>query len=138
MRIFKSKTWPGSPRALSGRLRRAATFLRKIGIEVAFKKEGKARTRIIHIEAAAPENAGAAASAPSAQSATSPKTARAIELTPKPVRTVTSDANGNIAPIVRVNPFETNPKNTADGADANSPSQFAAEEPGKPGWRVRI
>ena len=26
-RVAKSKTWPGSPRALSGRLRRAATFL---------------------------------------------------------------------------------------------------------------
>ena len=50
-RIAKSKTWPDSPRALSGRLRRAATFLRKIGIEVAFKKEGKARTRIVHITA---------------------------------------------------------------------------------------
>ena len=48
-RIAKSKTWPENPRALSGRLRRAATFLRKIGIEVAFKKEGRARTRIVHI-----------------------------------------------------------------------------------------
>jgi hypothetical protein len=38
-RIAKSKTWPDSPRALSGRLRRAATFLRKIGIEVAFNRE---------------------------------------------------------------------------------------------------
>ena len=36
-RIAKSKTWPDSPRALSGRLRRAATFLRKAGIEVAFR-----------------------------------------------------------------------------------------------------
>jgi hypothetical protein len=137
-RVSKSKTWPDSPRALSGRLRRAATFLRKIGIEVAFKKEGKARTRIIHIEAAAPENAGASSSAPSAQSATSPKSARAIELAPKPVRTVTCDANGEIAPIVRANPFETNPKNTADGADAKPPSQSAAEEPAMPGWRVRL
>jgi hypothetical protein len=46
-RIAKSKTWPDSPRALSGRLRRAATFLRKIGIEVSFEREGRARTRII-------------------------------------------------------------------------------------------
>ena len=30
-RVAKSKTWPDSPRALAGRLRRAATFLRKIG-----------------------------------------------------------------------------------------------------------
>jgi hypothetical protein len=32
--VKKSKTWPDSPRALSGRLRRAATFLRKVGIEI--------------------------------------------------------------------------------------------------------
>ena len=51
-RIAKSKTWPDSPRALSGRLRRAATFLRKIGIEVAFEREGRARTRVIRITAA--------------------------------------------------------------------------------------
>jgi hypothetical protein len=28
-RVVKGKTWPDTPRALSGRLRRAATFLRK-------------------------------------------------------------------------------------------------------------
>ena len=50
-RVAKSKTWPASPRALSGRLRRAATFLRKIGIEIDHIKEGRARTRIIVITA---------------------------------------------------------------------------------------
>ena len=50
-RVSKSKTWPASPRALSGRLRRAATFLRKIGIEIDHVKEGRARARIIHIKA---------------------------------------------------------------------------------------
>ena len=48
-RIAKAKTWPDSPRALSGRLRRAATFLRKIGVEIEFTKEGRARTRTISI-----------------------------------------------------------------------------------------
>ncbi len=48
-RVAKSKTWPDSPRALAGRLRRAATFLRKIGIEIGFDREGRARTRIIRI-----------------------------------------------------------------------------------------
>ena len=33
-RVAKSKTWPANPRALSGRLRRAATVLRKVGIEI--------------------------------------------------------------------------------------------------------
>jgi hypothetical protein len=43
----KDKSWPDTPRALAGRLRRAATFLRKIGIEVTFDREGRARTRTI-------------------------------------------------------------------------------------------
>ena len=76
-RVAKSKTWPDSPRALAGRLRRAATFLRKIGIEIGFGREGRARTRTIHITttqtSAAPENAGAQPSAPSASSAPTPK-----------------------------------------------------------------
>jgi hypothetical protein len=49
-RGVKSKIWPDSPRALSGRLRRAATFLRATGIEVSFERERKRdRTRIISI-----------------------------------------------------------------------------------------
>ena len=48
-RVAKSKTWPDGPRALAGRLRRAATFLRKIGIEIGFGREGRARTRTINI-----------------------------------------------------------------------------------------
>ena len=48
-RMAKSKAWPNSPRALAGRLRRAATFLRGIGIEVGFERVGRACTRTIHI-----------------------------------------------------------------------------------------
>ena len=76
-RVAKSKTWPGSPRALGGRLRRAATFLRKVGIEVGFTKEGRGRTRIIRITTTpthpAPECGGASPSARSTSSATMPK-----------------------------------------------------------------
>ena len=39
-RVAKSKTWPDSPRALAGRLRRAATFLRKIGIDDRLRARG--------------------------------------------------------------------------------------------------
>lgn len=42
-------TWPGTPRALSGRLRRFQTILRKIGIDIAFSKDGHARMRLITI-----------------------------------------------------------------------------------------
>jgi hypothetical protein len=44
-RVAKAKTWPDSPRALSGRLRRAATFLRRAGINVVFdNREGHGRS----------------------------------------------------------------------------------------------
>ena len=76
-RVAKSKTWPDSPRALAGRLRRAATFLRKIGIEIGFEREGRARTRTIRITTTpthpAPECGGTRPSAPSASSAPMPK-----------------------------------------------------------------
>jgi hypothetical protein len=68
VRKSKSKTWPDTPHALSGRLRRAMTFLRKVGIEITYSREGRARTRTIYI-AAAPENTGALPSASSASPA---------------------------------------------------------------------
>jgi hypothetical protein len=73
-RIAKSKDWPDSPRALSGRLRRAATFLRKIDIDIAFTKEkSRARTRTITITStySAPEKPGEFASTPSGPSTNS-------------------------------------------------------------------
>jgi hypothetical protein len=137
-RIAKSKTWPDSSRALSGRLRRAATFLRKIGIEVTFKKEGRARTRIIHIEATASENTGAQPSAPSAQSAAPPKRAHANYFAAEPLRTVAGNADDSDAASVRTNPLETSLKSAADDADAKSPSQSAARATGTLGWRGRL
>jgi len=43
--------WPENPRALAGRLRRAQTFLRALGIEIAFSREGRAGNRIITMRA---------------------------------------------------------------------------------------
>jgi hypothetical protein len=63
------RTWPDSPRALAGRLRRAATFLRKIGIEIGFDRKGRDRSRTIHITTTPNDPAqdkAAEASAPSA------------------------------------------------------------------------
>ena len=47
--VRRAKSWPATPRALSGRLKRAATFLRQVGIDISFDREGRARTRIITI-----------------------------------------------------------------------------------------
>ena len=135
-RVAKSKTWPDGPRPLAGRLRRVATFLRKVGIEVAFEKKGRARTRIINITtAAAPEDTGAQPSAPSASSAfrTEPNSANGFAA--QPVRTVDSDADGSSeggVPMVRAKGLKTNGPDDADDTDANSPRQSA------PGWRARL
>ena len=148
-RVAKAKTWPDSPRALSGRLRRAATFLRKIGIEIGFVREkGRARTRTISITAtqpsAAPEKPGARPSAPSASSAPATKSNAANGFAPTHVRTVGADADGGesnadgredgegLGPMstVRTNPLKTNATDGADGADAKSPSDSVREQAG--------
>src|SRR4029077_17808421 len=49
--VARSRSWPNTPRALAGKLRRALTFLRKIGIEITFSREGHGRARLIHIAA---------------------------------------------------------------------------------------
>jgi hypothetical protein len=41
--------WPKNPRALAGQLRRAQTFLRALGIDIAFSREGRAGSRIIRM-----------------------------------------------------------------------------------------
>jgi hypothetical protein len=45
--------WPRTPRALAGRLRRSQTFLRTIGIQIAFGREGHTENRMITITTAA-------------------------------------------------------------------------------------
>jgi hypothetical protein len=140
-RVAKSKTWPDSPRALGGRLRRAATFLRKIGINISFEREGRARTRTIVItttEDAAPENVETRPSAPTAPSASTAKLNANNRFTAPPLRTVADDADGGArgtASTVRASPLKSNGGNGADCADPNLPPQAA---PDKAGWRARL
>ncbi len=154
-RMTKSKDWPSTPRALSGRLRRAATFLRKVGIDIDFDKEkGKRRTRIIRITAtgtfASSETGATQPSEPSEPSAYARNTNPANRFTMQGVRTVGDPADGSIpsdSPTVRASTLKSEDADDADGADANSPSQSvwgeantgaceagAAEEGGT--WRV--
>jgi hypothetical protein len=132
-RVTKSKAWPDSPRALGGRSRRAATFLRKIGIDIGFGREGRARTRVIHITTTpshpAPEQAGVRPSTPSASSAPMPKSNPSNGFAAPDRRTVANDADGSSGgpvPTVRVNPLQTNGRTDADDAGANCPSQSAS------------
>jgi hypothetical protein len=54
--------WPNSPRALAGRLRRAQTLLRTMGIEIDFSREGRSGTRTIRIRSSAAPAASSASS----------------------------------------------------------------------------
>ncbi|MBN9534220.1 MAG: hypothetical protein J0H79_17480 [Alphaproteobacteria bacterium] len=143
-RISKSKTWPDSARALAGRLRRAATFLRKIGIEIGFQREGRARTRIIRITAgpsSAPETGVARPSASSAPAAQPPRINPVNGFGSGGLRTVGDQADGSStrqASIVRDNSLKSKTVTDADGADANRPPRSESEETGTPAWRARL
>jgi hypothetical protein len=67
--VTRSAGWPKTPRTLAGRVRRAQTFLRTLGIEIAFSREGHAGTRMIRISATR-EYPHETSSGPSAASAT--------------------------------------------------------------------
>ncbi|MGD9885634.1 MAG: hypothetical protein AB7U95_36595 [Reyranella sp.] len=141
-RVAKAKNWPDSPRALAGRLRRAATFLRKIGIEIAFEREGRARTRVIRITATsadpAPERGGVLPSAPSASSVPRPNPSSVNGFAAPDLRTVANDADGRpngTVEVVRANLLKSNGGTVADGADAKDRSQSA---PRKTGWSARL
>ncbi|MFO1153864.1 MAG: hypothetical protein U1E42_09420 [Rhodospirillales bacterium] len=142
-RAAKSKSWPDSPRAVAG----AATFLRKIGIEVGFEREGRARTRIIRIASSCtmPENAGTQPSAASASSASARKPHPINGVAGPPLRTVASNADGPLdgtgrdgVPSVRANLLKTTTADDADGADANRAAQSRPEETKSGGWRARL
>ena len=148
-RVAKSKTWPASPRALSGRLRRAATFLRKIGIEIDYVKEGRSRTRIIHIKAGGnsggPDYRGPQPSAPSASSANPPKGNGTNAFAENKLRTVGELADGKgddvgteAGSTVRAKPLKSSCTDGADAKNANSPSQTGSEKNEHQGWRATL
>jgi hypothetical protein len=138
--------WPDGPRALGGRLRRAPTFLRKIGIEISFGREGRTRTRTIRVTTVAsqsiPESAGTRPSALSAQSAFEPKSnlsdsfgaARPGKVANNPYGSADGGGGGD-TPTTRANSLKSHIRTAADRADANLPPQSAL---GAPGWGLRL
>ncbi len=147
-RAAKSKTWPDSPRALSGRLRRAATFLRKIGIDISFDREGRARTRIIRITMATspePERSVTEPSSPSAPSEHAPEGHAGMSLAPAGSRTVTGTADAKAidrcaeaTATVRGDEQNSGRADGADEADANTTAQSGSRKTGTRGWSARL
>jgi hypothetical protein len=119
----KAKAWPGSPRALSSRLRRVAATLRKVGVEIIFWRENRGRS--IRITAAA-ETGGILSSRPSRPSRTTPKTNSLTCL----VGDVNGDANGTCdGPVQHHRPYDSRPSpanplrtNASDGGDGDDGS----------------
>ena len=149
VRVAKSKNWPASPRALSGRLRRAATFLRKIGIEIDHIREGRARSRIIHIKAGrnsrGPDYGEPQPSAPSASSVRPPKGNGTNAFAENKVRTVGERADGKgddvgteAGSTVRAKPLKSSCTDGADAKDANPPSQTGPEKNEHQSWRATL
>ena len=130
----RSRDWPNSPRALADELRRAATFLRKVGIEIAFDRVGKHRTRTISIDTLpfpSPERGDSPSSAASAASAThiSLGTPADAEIAADADRLL-ADAEADVEPTkadaadiscVRLNLLKDKAADAADAADDTSP-----------------
>lgn len=142
-RVTRSKDWPSKAHVLSNRLRRAATFLRKVGIDIVFRRGGRKRTRIIRIALHA-ESAPEPASAASAASAVAAKTCESKEVDPLAERTLnaradaTADGSDFAAhPSVRGKPLKNNDEDAADAADANSPGNSASAAAAG-GWSARL
>jgi hypothetical protein len=132
----RSKEWPASAKALSGRLRRAATFLRKVGVEIDFSREGHKRSRTIRISIT-PEQSWQQPSALSASAANAPKPKGGNGSVAQSTRTVASYADDRADhhgvgrdSTGRANPLKSDEMTAADGADAKKLNPSA--------WRARI
>jgi len=121
--VTRSRDWPSGPEALSNRLRRAATFLRKAAVEVSFYREGKQGARMISIK-----KGGGQPSEPSEPSGNRQNTndfnrlladGLANSLHVRPEGTVSQD--GNRQPTVSHNPLKNNGADTADSSDGHPP-----------------
>jgi hypothetical protein len=116
----RNKQWPESPRALSGRLRRAATFLRKAGIHVEFdRKPGGNRERLISISKV-PLGDGLEVGKFASQPSLSSQTAENSHIS----RDANRDAKATVPPTVPENSFISNGWDGRDGRDAKFLTSF--------------
>jgi DnaJ domain len=92
--LARERSWPKSARALSGKLRRAAPPLRKVGIDITFVREGHDRERIIVITAGK-IGVHDFASAPSAGTGKSQTPGKLNVLGADGMRTPTQNADAN-------------------------------------------
>lgn len=152
--LVRDKNWLANPRILSGRLRRAATFLRKVGIEVELdRREGRGRTRVIWIRsgqlpvADTPNKDSHGASAASVASAWATNAHQNSDHRAAQARThdAGADAKGLAGeePCVRASALRDGTTTAADDADADLQTLFAnlvrsEDEPFQQPWSREI
>ncbi|MET4482351.1 hypothetical protein [Bradyrhizobium sp. F1.13.3] len=144
-RAAKTKDWPKVPNTLSGKLRRAATFLRKVGIDIDFGRDTKRlRTRTITVTRM--QAAGAEKQGPGASAASAPSDSTAITGTDNAFSAAsawTQDAHADDVTsrddqIVRKISLDNNAADGADGADAVHPLESESKEVPVDHWTGRI
>src|SRR5262249_4874279 len=138
----KSKTWPDDATRLSGKLRRAATFLRKVGIEISLG-ERVARTRSITITSfSKPQQDGNSASSALAASSANDSNGLAMTLPMTPIGdaggprhhhdTKGSGGSSSVIDSVIANPLKNKGDDAADARDAKSHTLAGPEKEGVP------
>jgi hypothetical protein len=147
----KERDWPKRPNTLAGKVRRAAPALRKIGIHVAFDRDGHDGARIIAIEKRGkPEQRPESLSAPSGSSAKIVDSNKINDLAAKaaddaltmaddPADDALTILNGAIVMIVSSNPLKGNGSDDADDADdvsafCSGGGGVGAKPDASPGW----
>ena len=125
----RRKEWPSLPHHLTGRLRRVAPVLRKVGIKIDFRREGKQGARAIHIShLGQPEFEGERASEASAAAPMKDINDLGLTLTEGRASASASvnpadddaDAPADVEDHMRVshNALKTQPTDATDAADA--------------------
>jgi len=127
--LRRGRDWPTRPGVLSGRLRRAATNLRKAGIEVSFDRTGHSGARTIRITET--EKARKSSSATSAAVASAKNGSRGNGMDADEgsddVLTTNDLRQHVVSGYVSANPKKTGAADDADDADDDLHTQSAAD-----------
>jgi hypothetical protein len=107
--------WPKNPRALAGRLRRAQTFLRALGIDIAFSREGRAGSRIIRIRETQENIVSTVSTVSSVCDQPAPRPAGDV---------CDDDSRSDLVGRYPIGPACVTTADDADGADANAGFHF--------------
>lgn len=117
----RSKSWPRTSSALSGKIKRASSFLRAMGIEIETRRSDKARTLQIYKRS---QKVGKSPSLPSLRHAMGDNANKfnglALE---KPMTVISEGPSLPVMPVMPVmpNPLETNNNDAHDAHDGDSP-----------------